>query len=237
MPALTPTSGNTQGEPAAASSPSLSPSPFNKIPILNSQSRSFFLFLLAGAAIVGLIVAFFLISRGGIPSTIIPGQQVEDKLDPNAPAAIVNGKVITIGQHQEFVDIETNSYKTIQSKIGQEASQDYLNNLPKFVLDKLIKEELLRQYLINAENGVTEVDVTDYIQDLVDNEFSGDFSQYESFLAEGGSNLEIAKSNIRNILEKTRVMELEELNPTNIDVWYQDYLTEANVEIKIKLGE
>src|SRR3989344_7106554 len=104
MPAQSPISGNARGEQAAASSPSSAPSPFNKIPILNSQSRSFFLFLVCGAAIIGLVVVFFLLKGGNLKTG-------EKKIDPNLPAATVNGEVVTVGEVQRQVAIRKHYYE------------------------------------------------------------------------------------------------------------------------------
>jgi len=231
MPAQSPISGNARGEQAAASSPSSAPSPFNKIPILNSQSRSFFLFLVCGAAIIGLVVVFFLLKGGNLKTG-------EKKIDPNSPAATVNGEVIKFGEYQQLLNSQRNYWENVYLKQeGATLPEGFLETLDKYILDQMITHELLNQFAISKG-----VDVTDdwargeLEENVVKPQYNGDWAAFEKDLAENyNSSLESVYKTTKQEIVVRNILKTENIEQANFDQWVYDLKQRSQIEYKINL--
>ncbi len=229
MPAPTPTSGNTQGEQAAASSPNSAPSVFNKIPILNSQSRSFFLFLVCGAAIIGLVVVFFLLKGSFEPS--------EKKIDPNSPAATVNGEVITLGEYQELLDWQRNFYENVYLKQeGATLPEGFLETLDEFILEQMITDELLDQFAKSKGIDVTEEWIRGELEEnVVKPQFNGDWTVYEKDLVEKhNGSLEMVYRSVKRDIVSRNIIKSENIVQGDFDQWVDDLKKRSQIEYKLK---
>ena len=230
MPAPTPISGNARGEQAAASSPNSSPSPFNKIPILNSQSRSFFLFLVCGAAIIGLVVVFFLLGRGYLK----PG---ETGLNPDSPAATVNGEVITVGEVERQVAIRKHFYENVYPEAGGEPiSKEYIDKLDETVLGELINSEFIAQFSKGIGVDVTEDWVGGELEaDVVKPEYNGDWQAYETYLNEKlHKTLADVYAGVRRDIQVRNILEHEKLNPNQFDHWLLELKKKSDIQISLQ---
>jgi len=229
MPAQSPNSENAQGEQKLAGSQFTSPSfSINKIPLLNNRSRSFFLFLVAGVAIVGLIVVFFLVNRGYLK----PGKS---EPDPNLPAAIVNGASILNKDYQAYLDSQKGLYSNLEEQTdGQAVTDVFLENLPQQALNDLIQETLLTRYLAEKDIQVTDEDVNNFIQEIIDEQFGKDRAAYEEFVGLLGSSHEERARGIRRDLLKQKAIEIENIEPQAFDNWYSDLIKNSDIEIKVE---
>lgn len=115
MPVQSPPNGNEAGGVDAVP-PSSSPSKFNKIPILNKNSRSFFLFLVATVLIIGIVVMFFLF--GDKVRQQIPEQGSGD----DAVLIVVGGRSITEGDLKAY-DLIYNGLARFQQFVDEEATE------------------------------------------------------------------------------------------------------------------
>ncbi len=230
MPAQSPTSGNSIGEQAAASSPSSSPSPFNKIPILNSQSRSFFLFLLAGAAIIGLVVVFFLLSQ----KYLKPG---ETGLNPDSPAATVNGEVITVGEVQREAAIRKHFYENVASEFDDNpVSQATIDRLDEAALDQLINDKILTKYAQSIGVDVTDAWARGELEEnVVKPRYNGDWQAYEVYLSEKlHKTLEDVYASTRRDIQVRNIVEYQKLEPFQFDAWFDELRKNSDIQINLQ---
>ncbi|OGD89056.1 hypothetical protein A3J17_02505 [Candidatus Curtissbacteria bacterium RIFCSPLOWO2_02_FULL_40_11] len=154
MPAQNPDSGNSRGDSVRSESSGITSSFQSKIPILNSKSRSFFLFLVSSVAIILLVTFLFLINT--VSKT--PGTAFQtDNLTFTNP--FVGGRfeeLIALGL-QEKDRTEASYYLT---KAFLTLSNDYLSNPSTEKRQALLK---LAEYLENnlPETKITKASVAD----------------------------------------------------------------------------
>lgn len=187
-------------------------------------------------AIVGLLIIFGVlnyfnllpISQSFPFLSFLPSQQKieQDKTQTKTQtvAAVVNGEEIPMSDYKKLLSSQEYFYTKIypaQSK--QEVSDKFLKGLSSLILDNLIRDALLSQYLAKKNVVIKNDDVKQYIQkNIVNQDFAGDWKAYEKSLKTNGGNLETAFKNIKSSLLKEKVQELENLRPLDFDRWYLD---------------
>lgn len=230
MPAPTPTSGNVQGEQAAASSQNSPTPPQNKIPLLNNRSRSFFLFLVAGAAIIGIIVVFFLVSRGGVSIPGVSREEVGQKEDPNAPAATVNGEVITRSEYQALYDNQKYYFTNVRP-----ASDEYIAKLEDITIRRLIDDKILDLYSKEKGIDVTQDQIrAELDENVIKPSYSGDWQAYEKELTEKyKSSLDFVYKSTKRDIQIRNLIEQEKLEAYMFDEWFDGIKKNYQIENKI----
>ena len=192
--------------------------------IREPKTLLFILFLLVLIAILA-VSAFYLNKKS---------QQTSEQGPP--AAAVVNGKTIPKQDYESVYNAQLYYFNNLYKKeIGEEPSKEIVKSLPNVVLDNLIEEALLADYLEKKGVKIDEASVKERIQkQVVDPQYKGDQQVYEKELQEK------YKTSLANIMRTFRtgvmiekVVEIEKLKPEEFGSWYSDLRSKADIKINI----
>ena len=148
-------------------------------------------------------------------------------------AAVVNGESISIKDFNSAYEPQLEFYKVAYPEvIGEEAPKEIVDSLPRNVLDNLIMEVLLIQYLADKDIEITDEQVREHVKKtIVDEIYGGDWAKYEVYLKENKSSLEIVLRNARRDVLIQTVSKEEKLKVDDFSDWYLKLREKADVAI------
>lgn len=209
--------------------------PFKKLASFRISIASFD-FVLSSTTVIILVIVIFLIPLSAYK--LISRQiDVQKRPDPNV-VATVNGAKIQRRDFESALNAQKYFYeKVYASETNEQVSDEFLQSLPKLVLDNLIQEKLLGKYLDDKGIRVTDDEVRQEIKtNVVDPTYNGDWQAYENSLKERyTTSLANIMRNFRQNLLITKVVEVENIKSEEFGRWYLDL--RAGSEVSTYLNE
>ena len=157
---------------------------------------------------------------------------------PDNVAVIVNGTEILKEEYMRQLDIALYSLENNYPEItGQAAEQRILDLQPDKVLDQVIMDELIMQFLKSNKSEITDKDVIENIKNgLVAQEYGGDMAVYEAELVN-----KFQKTIDDVVIEQKRNLSIFKVNeilghePKDFDAWYFSFRESASVIVNPNL--
>ena len=151
-------------------------------------------------------------------------------------AATVNGEKIFRSTYQSLYNAQKYYFENIYTtQLKQPIPTKLIDILPNTILDNLIEETLLAQYLAKKNIRITNADTKDAIQkQVVDPTWKGEWPLYEDDLRKTHTTLENIMHSFRTGLMIRKAVETETIQPADFANWYDKLRKNADIKIYLK---
>lgn len=191
------------------------------------QNKKFLIII--GIFAVLVIFVFFFWQKGEPEPPPVPIEET---------VALVNGEKILKDDFERLLGAQEYYLTNIYPEIAQQTvPEDFFLYLRKVVLENLIQEALLTQYLEERGITISNEEARQYIKEsIVDENWEGDWQAYEEALKTRYNNtIENVIQTVRRDLLFQKILEVENLAPGDFEEWYFELREQSEVSINIDL--
>lgn len=173
-----------------------------------------------------------------VGTIVIVKKYRERPVEPETPktAATVNGEEIRTEDFEYRYQSQLTFYTEVYPRATNQTMPDkFLRTLPQIILDDMVMDVLLSQYLEEKGIVVREEDVRQYVQTVVvDPLYGGDWQKYEAYLTENKTDLAIALSHARRDVLVAKVIDLEHISNNEFGDWYKTLRENNQITIQLE---
>lgn len=161
--------------------------------------------------------------------------KLSEKPKPEA-AAIVNGEKIRIEDFEKLQKANRAFLTEVYPKMGGATiSEKSLGERSGLILESLVQEVLLAQYLKKKGVVITDEEALAYLKKTaVDPLYNGDWGAYKKHLEEFRTSLENVLHKARKELAAEKIAELEKIDPGQFENWYFELKKRSVIKIFIE---
>jgi peptidyl-prolyl cis-trans isomerase SurA len=176
---------------------------------------------------LGAFILFFILSKSEADAEII------DKI-----VAVVNEEIILLSELRE---ISTPYLEKMKSEYSLNYDEEQVKETERRILNQLIDEKLVKQEVTKLETEVTEKEVDMAIRDVrEDNKLSEE--QFKQALSEEGVTLEVYREQLKDQMEKVRLLEREikskvQIKEEEIEEYYKEHMDSFNVPPEVRFQQ